>query len=246
MAFPSRLEVELQLLESMYRDQTHYHRGNGKFKFDTSKGGSLHLQIPVRYPEDGPIFVISAHDDSKKDIKDKVKDEIELIDAAQQGEERLDAIIAYFLEVVDQVANADVQDDIHTAEAAKGHDSTLNNYSEPSKTVIVWLHHLLALGKRKLATSPPPTVRGITKPGYPGILVFTGPGSAVSDHVNTLKAENWQAFQVRYEGEELWELAGGVETVREVETMAELVKMLEAGEQGAKQKEEFLKAAGIK
>lgn len=82
-------------------------------------------------------------------------------------------------------------------------------------------------------------------------MIFSGPLSAVTEHVNTLKAENWQAFQVRYEEDELWEFAHG-KGVKEMETMAEVVKGVELSntktgeERGKKQKEDFLKAVGIK
>lgn len=89
--------------------------------------------------------------------------------------------------------------------------------SQQGKTVVVWLHHLLATSKRKLALHPAVTtsgpspssatnpdtpsssISGITKPGYPGILVFAGPSELVDAHVRSLKALNWQAFQVRYD-----------------------------------------------
>jgi hypothetical protein len=85
--------------------------------------------------------------------------------------------------------------------------------------------------------------------------------------VNELKAQNWAAFQVRFEEEVEWKFAHG-EGVKEVESMADVVKLLELDEentstkngsnrsnkgvkdegtgQGQKQKEEFLKAVGIK
>lgn len=91
-----------------------------------------------------------------------------------------------------------------------------------------------------------------SRPGYPGVMIFSGPTSAVIGHVTTLKAENWQAFQIRYEEEELWDFAHGT-GVKEVETMADVVKSIELadgmsteGGKGAKQKSEFLKAVGIK
>lgn len=249
MSDNTRLAMELELLEAMYPNQTKFHPASQDFKFHTSQAASLHLRLPEVYPELERPEVIAANDDSKRDIRDKLREAIGSLDVAQ-GEEILDAIIACFQEMVEQVARSDMQNNVKTVETAKVHDGTLSHCtspaSEPSQTVIVWLHHLLALSKRKLATSPPTTVRAIIKPGYPGIMIFSGPRSAVSDHVNLLKAENWQAFQVRYEGEELWEFSHGAKAVREVETMAEVVKILETGEHGAKRKEEFLKAAGIK
>ncbi|EXJ90514.1 hypothetical protein A1O1_03617 [Capronia coronata CBS 617.96] len=96
------------------------------------------------------------------------------------------------------------------------------------KTVIIWLHHLLALSKRKLAVTPTTTtttisttgttmssssssspsssnsisISGLTKPGYPGIMVFSGPKDLVDAHVRELRGLNWQAFQVRYDSDD--------------------------------------------
>jgi hypothetical protein len=127
--------------------------------------------------------------------------------------------------------------------------ATTENGNNTSKTVIVWLHHLLNTNKRKLALSPPPSatpVSGCTKPGYPGILIYSGPASAVLEHINTLKAQNWQAFQVRYEEEELWTFSHG-HGVKEMESMSDIVKSVGIEDHvGKKQKEEFLKAVGIK
>ena len=66
-----------------------------------------------------------------------------------------------------------------------------------SKTVIIWLHHLLATSKRKLAIHPSISadlISGITKPGYPGVMLFTGLQHAVDDHVAELKGLNWAGF----------------------------------------------------
>ena len=87
-----------------------------------------------------------------------------------------------------------------------------------------------------------PPVSGITKPGYPGVLVYSGPYTAVTEHVNDLKAKNWQAFQVRYEGDEIWSFGHGHGIV-EVETLGEVVADIE-GE--TEQKEAFMSAMKIK
>ncbi|KAH7126613.1 hypothetical protein B0J11DRAFT_433357 [Dendryphion nanum] len=240
----SRLAMELELLEAMYPDQTTYSARSRDFKYN-SHAALLHLRLPELYPEAGFPEVLAANDASKRDIRDKTKASVRALELGQ-GEESLDAIIACFQELVAaEEERNDLQNNPRIDDTSVAH-APQSPTSEPSKTVVVWLHHLLALSKRKLATSPPRHVCGITKPGYPGVMVFAGPRSAVNDHVNTLKAENWQAFQVRYEGDELWEFGHGAETVREVETMAEVVKMLEAGEHGARHKGEFLKAVGIK
>jgi hypothetical protein len=238
---PSRLEMELELIEAMYPEQASYISKAREFKF-TQQGALLQLRLPESYPEAGLPDVIAANDTSKNDLRAVTKAAISEL-SLSEGEEALDAIIAAFQQVLEN--NQSAQD------ATQGALSVDKALSDTSKTVIIWLHHLLALNKRKLALSPS-DISGITKPGYPGIMIFSGPSSAVAEHVNTLKAENWQAFQVRYEEEELWQFAHG-KGVKEVETMAEVVKefqLLDGKknniEKGNKQKQEFLQAAGIK
>lgn len=75
----------------------------------------------------------------------------------------------------------------------------------------------------------------------------------MDEHVSELKAQNWQAFQVRYEEEEVWELShasgegggdgdGKGRGIREVESMAEVV----AGIVGEERREMFLRVVGVK
>jgi hypothetical protein len=238
---PSRLEMEIELLNAMYLEQVSYSSKARELKF-TQDGALLQLRLPESYPESGFPDVIAANDATKSDLRTRTKIAVKELGLIE-GEEALDAIIAAFQQVLDAVGDTQSQTPNNTSSTAQQADSF--------RTVIIWLHHLLALTKRKLALSPT-NLSGITKPGYPGIMIFSGPASAVVQHVNTLKAENWQAFQVRFEEDELWEFAHG-NGVKEVETMAEVVKGIELDaaksaekEKGTKQKEEFLKAVGIK
>lgn len=221
----------------MYPDQIDYSSKSRDLKF-TEQAALLHLRLPERYPEAGLPEVVAARDAAKNDLRDRTIAAVRNAGLAD-GEEALDAVIACFQRVVEET---DRMRDSHTGTGSTLPAST--STPEASKTVIIWLHHLLALSKRKLALSPA-SISGLTKPGYPGIMLFSGPAPAVTDHVNTLKAENWQAFQVRYEGDELWEFGHG-SGIKEAETMAEVVKAVEAGSNGAKQKQEFLEAVGIK
>jgi len=225
---PSRLELEMELLEAMYPEQAIYETKARELKF-TQDGALLQLRLPDSYPDSGLPDVIAASDALKTDVRTATKTAIKEL-GLMEGEEALDAIIAAFQSVLESAS---------TVQPSTVTTSSSNN--DTCRTVIIWLHHLMALTKRKLALSPT-TLSGITKPGYPGIMIFSGPASAVIEHVNTLKAENWQAFQVRYEEDLLWKFGHG-KGVIEVETMAEVVK----GVEGAKeQKDEFLKAVGIK
>ncbi|KAF2007375.1 hypothetical protein P154DRAFT_517120 [Amniculicola lignicola CBS 123094] len=233
----SRLDDELELLHAMYPEQISFEPRSRDLKF-TDNSAVLHLRLPEQYPETGFPEVVAGKDFTKNDVRDLTKSAIKALGLGE-GEEAIDAIIACFQSTMTRTD--------HENDTAVEYDSTktASSVSDSNKTAITWLHHLLALTKRKLALSPAPTVSGITKPGYPGVMLFSGPAAAVDEHINILKAENWQAFQVRYSENELWEFAHGRE-VREVETMADIVKAVEVGNDGPKRKQDFLKAVGIK
>ncbi|KAJ4358691.1 uncharacterized protein N0V89_003275 [Didymosphaeria variabile] len=228
----SRFGMELELLEAMYPEQIAYESKSRDLKFTAEGGALLQLRIPEDYPDSAFPDVFGARDSQKNDVRERMRSAIKDL-GLTEGEEALDAIIASFQSLLE--ANSAVAQKEHDAEA----HSNASKISAPNKTVIIWLHHLLALSKRKLALSPT-SISGITKPGYPGVMLFSGPATAVTEHVDTLKAENWQAFQVRYEEAEHWEFEHGA-GIREVETMAEVVKGLQE-----KRRDEFLKAVGIK
>jgi hypothetical protein len=234
----SRLATELMLLEAMYPGQIEFDARSGDLVF-SDQSAHIQLRIPESYPAAGLPEVLSACDSMKQDRRNQVKVAIQKL-GLEDGGEVLDAIIASFQSIIAQTNSTD---DLSTATGRSRREPAPN--TETDKTVIIWLHHLLALTKRKLALAPASPVAGITKPGYPGIMIFSGPASAVNEHVNTLKAENWQAFQVRYEEDVLWTFTHGA-AVKEVETMAEVAKAVEVGEYSVRRKEDFLKAAGIK
>ena len=239
---PTRLETELELLNAMYPDQTHYNSKSRELKF-SADSASLLLRLPDTYPESGLPDVISATDAAKNDLRAQSRDAVRELGLAE-GDEALDAIIATFHHLTQSGPT-------QLSQTTQKSDSIADaqHVSNLSKTIIVWLHHLLNTNKRKLALSPPPStprVSGLTKPGYPGILVYSGPSSAVMEHVNVLKAQNWQAFQVRFEQEELWQFAHGI-GVQEAESMSEIVQGIHVdGEVGKRQKKDFLEAVGIK
>jgi hypothetical protein len=239
----SRLATELELLNAMYPDQIDFNLRSRDFKF-SSESALLHLRLPEHYPSNSTPDVISASDSSKIDLRDQTKAAIRELDLVA-GEEALDAVIACFQGVIAAADNTRNNSSADTQ--SRSRHVTSSNTPEVPKTVIIWLHHLLALSKRKLALAPASTVSGVTKPGYPGIMIFSGPTAAVSEHVDVLKAQNWQAFQVRYEECVRWEFAHGV-GVKEVESMAEVVREVEGSGEGVGRirKEEFLMAAGIK
>ncbi|KAI3326806.1 hypothetical protein HD806DRAFT_488260 [Xylariaceae sp. AK1471] len=107
---------------------------------------------------------------------------------------------------------------------------TKGNNAPTNRTVVIWLHHLLNTNKRKLALNPSMTgsrISGVTKPGYPGLLIFSGEGSAVDSHVLELRNQRWQAFQIRYDtgDSEVWQFKHGA-GICEVESMSDVVQSI--------------------
>ena len=90
---PTRLETELELLEAMYPDQTHYDPKSRELKFSHDNHASLLLRLPESYPELGLPDIISATDAAKNDLRTRVKVAVKDVGLAE-GEEALDAIVA--------------------------------------------------------------------------------------------------------------------------------------------------------
>ncbi|KEF58892.1 uncharacterized protein A1O9_03735 [Exophiala aquamarina CBS 119918] len=299
---PERLEAELSLLEAMYPSSITYAPRSRELWFKaSSSSGELKLRLPDSYPGAGFPTLISARDGAKNDLRDHTRRMIADLDLVE-GEEGLDRIIVAFdalvYDLISKATSPDAslsQQYLESAESGSGSGSGSRSLrsdgthaQEPKgadpmapKTVIIWLHHLLATSKRKLAiapsltvaspatstpakvTAPAISVSGLSKPGYPGIMIFSGAAALVDAHVRELKDLNWQAFQVRYDSSEddgrggagglarRWKFkheeedttaASSAERIVEVETMADLVKgIVDEGD-----REVFLHAVGVK
>lgn len=241
-----RRQVEVELLQAMYPEQVDYNPTSYEFRYSGVNGGAMLLRIPESYPERGLPELLSASDTAKNDMRSTMKtaiDDMKLI----QGEELLDALVQGFEDVLSKERDVE-SDSWHKEEEA----DIMKALQKNSKTVIVWLHHLLNTNKRKLALNPSlnpdpdgGNVSGVNKPGYPGILVYSGPRSLVESHVAELKQQRWQAFQVRYDEahakDSVWEFAHGT-GIREVESISEMVQSII----GESNKSAFLKATGVK
>ncbi|SCZ90508.1 BZ3500_MvSof-1268-A1-R1_Chr1-3g02032 [Microbotryum saponariae] len=70
-----------------------------------------------------------------------------------------------------------------------------------SKCTLLWSHHLLATGKRKkiVQWSTELGLWGISKPGYPGVIIVEGLEADADEFVHRIKQLNWKALQVRCE-----------------------------------------------
>jgi hypothetical protein len=264
----TRLENELNLLQEMYPHHITFYSKSRDFKYTSpnSSNATLVVRLPEHYPvdEDEPQ-VISACDRSKNDIRDKVQ---RAFDFDQPSAEVLDIMVERFEEVTAETTQASrtaVLDGQYHATHHKGIDISSDS-KLPFKTVIIWLHHLLATTKRKLAVNPSLNtsvlvnnqvetldISGITKPGSPGIMIFSGRSDLVDAHVRELKDLNWQAFQIRFDsavdgggqGDQAakqWEFLCCRGKIVEVETMAQIVQNIV----NERNKQTFLKAVGVK
>lgn len=216
----------------MYPDQTTWYTHSRELRY-TSDGSNFVLRLPDDYLQTGLPIVLSAKT-QQHDLRNTLKARL---DELPRGEEVLDSIIVAFDELAADRDLEDATPDIPQKDKQDGY-----TWDESKKaTVLVWLHHLLNTNKRKQALSPAHnTVSGVTKPGYPGVLLYSGPEAAVREHVNELKGLNWAAFQVRMESEEEWTFGHGG-GVREVEGLGEVV-----AEIGEERKEEFMEAMRMK
>lgn len=209
-----RRNAEIELLQAMYPDEISVNDRTSELKYQEASG-TLLLRLASDYPSATKPTVLSAQSRTNNhDVREQIREYIATLDA---GEELLDLIITAFKDIAPaQVAPASTTDSTHIA-------SDTAHYDGPA-TIIIWLHHLLATSKRKLALHPTSSssISGITKPGYPGVMIFSGPASAVRDHVGELRSMNWQAFQVRYEEDVEWVFGHG-KGIKEVESMGEVV-----------------------
>lgn len=223
------VDDEVSLLQSMYPDEVSWLHTSSELTFKNSDG-TLRLRVPSDYPSNSSPTVIAATGPRNHDVRTAVK---KTIDSQQLGEPCLDAIISEYIDLIES---------LKTTEETHAETQMDEPDRGAGKTVVIWLHHLLATGKRKLALAPSSSISGITKPGYPGVMVFTGPAGEVGAHVQELKSQRWQAFQVRYEGDEIWSFGHGHGIV-EVETLGEVVADVEANKE---QREAFMSAMKIK
>ncbi|KAK0346098.1 hypothetical protein LTR94_007874 [Friedmanniomyces endolithicus] len=224
-----RINTELSLLETMYPDQVQYIAKAREVKYKSTTG-AFALRLPSGYlSQSADLPEVLSASAGNKDLREPLKQQVGTL---PPGEEVLDSIISVFDDLAEGV--------VEQAQVESGSHRQSGKTLDSKVTVIVWLHHLLNTNKRKLALSPSAGISGVTRPGYPGVLLYSGPAEAVHDFVNELKQQNWQAFQIRLEVTEEWLLRHGTGVI-EVETMKEVV-----AEVGEARKDVFLEAMRMK
>ena len=180
---------------------------------------TLQLTLPREYPTGAnPVVTFTAPSLSKANhhtLQANLNDY--LSSQSSSREERLLEIVQSFTDGIPSQSSP-----IPAVETSEATQSASNN---TSSIVLIWFHHLLSTRKRK-AILALQSLRGISKPGYPGILVLQGPKDILEDAITELKGMRWQAMQVRAEiGNHEKQLNEGI---HEVETVAAVVEQMEA------------------
>ncbi|KAI0406444.1 hypothetical protein F4802DRAFT_557594 [Xylaria palmicola] len=247
-----RLEAELDLLLAMYPESLSFSPKARELKYsqgDDEPGARrpavLLLRLPDNYPLEGFPEVISATGHDREDLRSAAKAAFGSA-GATAGEEVLDTLLLAFN---DLVSSREGPHQSRAVQTPRQPESAGAN-ALANRTVIIWLHHLLNTNKRKLALNPSTdgsNIVGLTKPGYPGVLLFSGERGAVASHVSELRNQRWQAFQIRYDTDDsgaqsdIWLFAHGA-GIREVESMSDATRAIE----DPQQREVFLASIGVK
>ncbi|KAJ1642728.1 hypothetical protein IWQ61_010597, partial [Dispira simplex] len=202
----------------------------------------LEIYIPRQYPRtypqvqvDGMRWTREEHREFNRFVEErcgKYKDQTYLVALIEDVTEWLMARIDtynYF--------------DISTSEGeTKESPSPPSALDRTLTRVVLWMHHLLSTTKRKQICqwALELDLFGISKPGYPGVLIAEGPTDAINEYIRRLKALRWQALVVRWEDTvpvppectdigDAYKIAPvlGQCGIREVETMSQISELME-------------------
>lgn len=184
---------------------------------------TLQLTLPRKYPTGAnpavtftaPGLLKANHHVLQANLNDFLSSQ------SSSTEERLLEIVQSFIDHI--ASQSSPIPAMGTSEATQSCSNNTNSI------VLIWFHHLLSTTKRK-AILALQSLRGISKPGYPGILVLQGPKDILKDAITELKGMRWQAMQIRAEIENHEKQLG--EGIHEVETVAAVVEQMEILELG--------------
>jgi hypothetical protein len=175
----------------------------------------LHFVLPKEYPKpQNPLVTFSAPSLSKSEHHALQTSLSDILSNLSSVEERL-------LEIIDSFTLSIPVSSENTSKAPLSQPSTIHS---PDIIVLIWFHHLLSLTKRK-AILALPLLCGISKPGYPGILILQGQKDIINDAIVKLRGMKWQAMQVRAEIENDNKLLEN--GIHEVENVAQVVERME-------------------
>ena len=185
------------------------------------KSINLRLILPLKYPqESNPVVELIAPTVSKSthhELQTKLNDILSSL--GDSSEERLLELVESFISFIPSLTQSE-----QPPQTSRCTASSVESKKSPIFIILIWFHHLLSTTKRKSILALD-SLRGVSKPGYPGILILQGQKDLLDDAVTELKGMRWQAMQVRAELEfDEKRLDPGI---HEVESVAEVVERME-------------------
>ncbi|CAG8498143.1 2184_t:CDS:2 [Dentiscutata heterogama] len=153
--------------------------------------------LPCRYPEARPECYFSS-DTATKQMWTEINQEIEkkLNERCDNGWYRPSHIKSFLQQPVI----------IETSTSELSQFNEKSDYSFKICRILIWTHHLLSLEKRKCVCrwANELGIWGLSKPGYPGIIIVEGLYDNVQDYISRLKNLKWQAITIRSEESEVY------------------------------------------
>eukprot|EP01135_Chromosphaera_perkinsii_P007572 Nk52_evm28s914 gene=Nk52_evmTU28s914 len=189
------------------------------------------FEIPSGYPllESASMGVSSSSLERKvcSDMASKIKEHCE----SHQGNEVGLTVLEFVQEAFPELVKG-LQTKATSTKAEKKAETVRNRKTELA-VCLFWMHHIKSTTKRKniIAWSNELSLRGYSKPGYPGIVVVEGENEDVSEYIRRLKALKWKAIAVRCH--QLFEIESGksLEEMRHIgDSMCELETMSQLSE----------------
>lgn len=176
---------------------------------------TVQVTLPAAYPSGAnPIVTFNAPHLSRNEHHTlQTALTARLAELASSTTERILDIVEFFTTCIPEPSSPTIADP----------PASTTESPSSSTIVLIWFHHLLSTTKRKDILGLP--LRGISRPGYPGILVLQGPKDDVDDAIGELRGMRWQAMQVRAEVEGHEKFLD--EGVHEVGSVAEVIELME-------------------
>ncbi|PNH08487.1 RWD domain-containing protein 2B, partial [Tetrabaena socialis] len=166
---------------------------------------ALRFSLPRGYPADPeqpPLLAVECA--GPRQVHDRLSGAVQAAVYAGAGCECLLLAVDALRDAVGELPVGLDADDGAGAAAAAGAPAA----AEGLLCVLVWLHHLKSLAKRKLIVqwARELSLAGACKPGFPGVVIVEGHSSDVAEFLARMRALTWQAMQVR--GQDLLPLSG--------------------------------------
>lgn len=161
---------------------------------------SIDLLVEYR-PSERPSFTLHAAT-LERDDQARLAAEVEREKEENERDIATLPVFTLFTSIKEWIGNNPLKSTITPPEKGDRRPSSLPSTGPIKlKCTLIWSHHLLATSKRKdiVSWSSELNLYGISKPGYPGVIVIEGSEENVDEFVWRIKQLQWKALQIRCE-----------------------------------------------